>query len=209
MPEMNRVTAGHGTGSNPFAKIGEKVSGRLNAMHQGIQSAVSQQADHEHEINKMVVGHVLAKDMVNHLAKHSADQTEISMDHGNISTTFTRRPRNVRGAAATTPEAHVETPASTPNAAESESTSREASHSGNTTFVGATIPTNPGEWAGGFMEHNPKTGRAQTKPGYKEFKTRKQHFQAGLASQQGHFALKPGVKVPAYARKAMQPKKGK
>jgi len=208
MPEMNRVSAGHGSGGNPFAKIGEKVSGRLNAMHQGIQSAVSQQADHEHEINKMVVGHVLAKDMVNHLAKHSADQTEISMDHGDISTKFTRAPRKTRGAAAITPAEHVETPASTPNAAESESNSREASHSGNTTFVGATIPTNPGEWVGGTLEHGPK-GKARVRPGYNEFKTRKQHFEAGLASQAGHFALKPGVKVPAYARKAMQPKKGK
>lgn len=220
MSQMNRVTAGHGTSSSPFDWIGKAVAGRTAAMQQGIQSAAHQQAEHEHqsrlqeaehghEIHKMVVGHVLAKDMQTHLGKHAADLTEISMEHSGIKTKITRRPRAVKGAQAVTPTEHVETPASTPHAAEAESAPRSEHHSGNATFIGATIPTNPGEWKGGYMEHNPVTGRAQTKPGYKEFKTRKQHFESGLASQQGHFAVKEGIKIPNYARKAMQPKKGK
>ena len=220
MSQMNRVTAGHGSGGNPFDWIGKAVSGRASALQQGIQSAGHQQAEHEHEsrmqsaehgheINKMVAKHVLAKDMHTHIMRGAAGETPVSMDYEGIKTNITRKPRTVRGAEATAPETHVETPASTPHAAEAESAPREEHHSGNATFIGATIPTNPGEWKGGYMEHNPVTGRAQTKPGYKEFKTRKQHFESGLASQQGHFAVKEGIKIPNYARKAMQPKKGK
>ena len=209
MPQMNRVTAGHGSSSSPFDWIGKKIEGRASAMQQGIQSAAAQQADHEHEIRRMVTKHVLAKDMHTHIYKGAQGETPVTMDYEGIKTGIVKAPKKVRGAAATAPETHIETPASTPHAAEAESTPRETHHSGNATFVGATIPTNPGTWEGGYMEHNPKTGRAQTKPGYKEFKTRKAHFEAGLASQQGHFAVKEGIKIPNYARKAMQPKKGK
>ena len=209
MPQMNRVTAGHGSSSSPFDWIGKKVAGRASAMQQGIQGAANQAAEHEHEIRRMVTKHVLAKDMHTHISKDAHPETPVTMDYEGIQTGNVKRARKTRGAAATTPQEHIETPASTPHAAESESTPRAEHHSGNATFVGATIPTNPGTWEGGYMEHNPKTGRAQTKPGYKEFKTRKAHFEAGLASQQGHFAVKEGIKIPNYARKAMQPKKGK
>jgi hypothetical protein len=211
MSEMNRVTAGHGSGGNPFDWIGKKVAGRTSALQQGIQHAASQQADHEHEIRKMVTQHVLAKDMHTHISKDAHSETPVTMTYGNIQTGNVKRARKSRmaqppAAETTTPSEHVETPASTPQAAEAESAPREEHHK---TFVGATIPTTPGEWSGGYLEHNPKTGKAQTKPGYKEFKTRKQHFESGLASQQGHFAVKPEIKIPNYARKAMQPKKGK
>jgi hypothetical protein len=209
MAEMNRTTAGHGTGGNPFDWIGKKVQGRANAMHEGIQKAAYQKAEHEHDIHKMIVGHVLAKDYQTHLSKHAADSTEISMQHGDITTKITRKPRKSKGAQAVSPTEHVETPASTPQAAASESTPREAHHSGNATFIGGTIPTHPGEWSGGYQDRNPKTGQAQTKPAYKEFKSRKQHFEAGLASQQGHFAPKEGIKISNYARKALKLNKPK
>lgn len=207
MPEMNRTTAGHGTSGNPFDWIGNKVAGRANAMQQGIASAAAQQADHEHEIRKMVTKHVLAKDMHTHISKDAHPETPVTMDYEGIQTGNVKRARKPRAAQATTPEEHVETPASTPQATEAESAPREEHHSGNATFIGATIPTNPGEWKGGWMERN-ASGQMQTKPGYKEFKTRKQHFEAGLASQQGHFSVKPEIKIPNYARKAMQLKKG-
>ena len=209
MSEMNRVTAGHGSSNNPFDWIGKKVAGRTSAMQQGILGAANQKAQHEHEIHSMVTKHVLAKDMHTHITKSAGEATPITMDYEGIKTGIVKKTKKVRGAEATTPESHTETPASTPQASEAESAPREEHHAGNATFVGATIPINPGEWKGGYMEHNPKTGRAQTKPGYKEFKTRKQHFELGLASQQGHFAVKPGIKIPNYARKAMNPKPGK
>lgn len=208
MAEMNRTTAGHGTSGNPFDWIDKKIKGRANAMQQGINTAAYQHAEHEHEINKMVVGHVLAKDYQTHLSKHAADSTEISMQHGDITTKITRKPRKSKGAQAVTPTEHVETPASTPHAAEAESTPRAEHHSGNATFVGGTIPTHPGTWEGGYLEHGPK-GKARVKPGYSEFKSRKQHFETGLASQQGHFAVKEGIKIPNYARKALKLNKPK
>lgn len=207
MPEMNRVRAGHGTSGSPFDWIGKKIAGRSAAMQQGIAGAAHQKAEHEHEINKMIVGHVLTKDMVTHVAKHAADETGVSVAHGDIQTSFTRKPRKNKGAQSITPENHVETPASTPHAAEAESAPRAEHHSGNATFVGGTIPTHPGTWEGGWMEQGPKG--MQTKPGYKEFKTRKQHFEAGLASQTGHFAPKEGIKIPNYARKALKLNKPK
>lgn len=209
MSQMNRVTAGHGQGGNPFDWIGKKVAGRSSALQQGIQSAAAQQADREHEIHKMVTKHVLAKDMHTHISKDAQGETPVTMDYEGIQTGNVKRARKTRGAQATTPQEHVETPASTPHAAEAESTPREEHHSGNATFVGTTIPRHPGEWSGGYLQHNPTTGRAETVPGYKEFKTRKAHFDEGLASQKGHFAVKEGIKIPNYARKAMQPKKGK
>lgn len=204
MPQMNRVTAGHGTSSSPFDWIGKKIQGRATAMQQGIQNAAHQAAEHEHEIRTMVTKHVLAKDMHTHITKAGQGGTAVTMDYEGIKTGITKKVKKPRAEQAVTPQEHVETPASTPEAASSESTARTEHHTVN---LGKTIPTHPGEWSGGYMEHNPKTGRAQTKPGYKEFKTRKQHFEAGLASQTGHFAVKPEIKIPNYARKAMQPKK--
>ena len=208
MPEMNRVTAGHGSSNSPFDWIGKKVAGRSNALQQGIQSAAYQSAEHEHEIRKMVTKHVLAKDMHKHISKGAADTTPVTMDYEGIKTSNVRKPRKSKGAELITPETHSETPASTPQAAEAESAPRAEHHSGNATFVGGTIPTHPGTWEGGWMERGPK-GVMRTKPGYKEFKTRTQHFEAGIASQKGHFAVKEGIKIPNYAKKAMQPKKGK
>jgi hypothetical protein len=156
----------------------------------------------------MVTQHVLAKDMHTHISKGAQAETPITMTYGNIQTGIIKKAKKVRGAEAVTPEQHVETPASTPEAAAAESAPRAEHHSGNATFVGATIPTNPGKWEGGWMERTAE-GKMQTKPAYTEFKTRKQHFEAGLASQKGHFAVKEGIKIPNYAKKAMQPKKGK
>ena len=209
MPEMNRTTAGHGVSGSPFDWIGKKVSGRLGEMQKGMTNTANQKMEHEHEINKMVTKHVLAKDMHTHISKGAEGGTSVTMDYEGIATGNVKRNKKPRGAQAVTPEEHVETPASSENAASSESAERQQNHSGQGTFVGGNVPTHPGSWSGGWMEHNPKTGRAQTKPGYKEFKARQQHFESGLASQQGHFDVKPGIKIPNYARKAMQPKKGK
>lgn len=210
MPEMNRAAAGHGSSAFPFKGGTSQPKGRVASLIEGMAAGqnnlAAQKAQHEHEINTMVTKHVLAKDMHTHVYKGAGAETPVAMDYEGIKTSIVKKAPKVRGAAAVTPEEHIETPASTPHAAEAESAPRETHHSGDATFVGNTIPTHPGTWEGGWMEHNPETGQAQTKPGYKEFKTRKQHFETGIASQQGHFAVKEGIKIPNYARKAMQPK---
>ena len=207
MGEMNRATAGHGSGG-PLFKSGVKKQSRLSSLAEGIAGAQNQKLQNEHEIHKMVTKHVLAKDMHTHIYKGAERGTPVTMDYEGIKTGIVKKQRKVKGAESIAPAEHVETPASTPQAAEAESTPRAEHHSGNATFVGGTIPTHPGTWEGGWMERGPK-GVMRTKPGYKEFKTRTQHFEAGIASQQGHFAVKPGIKIPNYAKKAMQPKKGK
>lgn len=213
MPEMNRAVAGHGS-SAPFSGGTKQPKGRLSSLLNSIASANNpgssynpeeQAANHEHEIRTMVTKHVLAKDMHSHISKDAHDETPVTMDYEGIKTGNVKRARKVRGAQATAPAEHTETPASTPQATEAESAPRQENHTTNAPVVATTIPTHPGTWSGGWMEHNPKTGQAQTKPGYNEFKTRKQHFEQGLASQGGHFAVKPEIKIPNYARKAMQP----
>jgi len=198
---MNRVTAGHGSSGNPFNWLGSKSSGRLNAMQQGIASAASQQADQEHDIRRMVTKHVLAKDMHTHISKDAQDETPVTMDYEGLQTGNVKRARKVR-----TPK--VETPQATEAPAETKAPETPAATHSTGQIIATNIPTNPGEWKGGTVQRNPKTKRAEANPAYRDFKTRKQHFDTSIATQTGHFAVKPEIKIPNYARKAMQPKKG-
>lgn len=198
MPEMNRAVAGHGSANNPFSGGTAQPKGRMSFLKNAIADSINQgmgvgnqQANNDHEIRKMVTQHVLAKDMHSHLHGKSDSGTQISMDYQGIKTGNIKRTPKPRAQKVGTTEApHVP---QTPNTAP---------------VVAKTIPTHPGTWEGGTLEHGPK-GRAQVRPGYKEFKARKQSFETGIASQQGHFAVKPGVKIPNYSRKAMQPKQSR
>jgi len=201
MSQMNRVTAGHGSSGNPFNWLGSKSSGRLNAMQQGIASAASQQADQEHDIRRMVTKHVLAKDMHSHVYKGAQGETPITMDYEGIQTGSVKKASKTRAPKAEAPQA-AEAPTET-KAPEAPA----ATHSTGQ-VIATNIPTNPGEWKGGTVQRNPKTKRAEANPAYRDFKTRKQHFDTSIATQTGHFAVKPEIKIPNYARKAMQPKKG-
>ena len=218
MPEMNRVNAGHGSGSslNPYKSGGGSAGSFFDLLktHRLI----------EHDKWSTVAGHVLGErerdaehgrltNFHGQVSKNAQPGTELNFQRGDVSARYTLRTPKQKQTKPNTgtfspvkmaEEPQMEAPASTSHATTAASAPRAENHTVN---LGKTIPTHPGTWEGGWMEHNPKTGQAQTKPGYNEFKTRKQHFETGLASQQGHFAVKPEIKIPNYARKAMQPKK--
>lgn len=236
MGEMNRTQVGHGNGGNPIDAAGKKLSnfngGLMGMFAQNKQIAheqTLQQRQHEHERgmqdsaqlheSHMLVGrHVLSKDMHKHLLKNAEPGTGISMEYGDIKTSITKRqPKSRSEHFAESAAAPMETAPEAPKTEEqpTPAQSAPAQPTGHSVNLGSTIPTNPGEWQGGWMEHNPQTGRAQVKPGYAEYKTKKQHFEAGMASQQAaqagqHFVIKSGIKIPNYAKKAMQKRaKGK
>lgn len=223
MAQMDRVTAGHGQGGNPFESLPNKIQGRTNSMLYGMQQAKMQGAQHEHErgmqmrdhahaermqgathdqeLMMAVTHHVLGKDMHNHVVKSAEPGTAVSLKYNNLETNITKKNKTPR-----TPKkssggsAYALPPIGWPEKPQTQGVN-----------LGSNIPTTPGEWKGGWMEHNPVTGKAQTKPGYKEFKSKKQHFAEGIASQEAaqvghHFTMKPGIKIPNYAKKAMQKK---
>lgn len=202
MGEMNRAVAGHGSSTSPFSGGTSKPKGRLASMVEGMAAGQNQlayqHAQNEHDIRSMVTKHVLAKDMHSHVHKNAEEGTQMDMDYEGIKTGNIKRTRKQR----TTAPA-VDAPGETPHVTEQAPASEP--HTNNAPVVAKTIPTHPGTWEGGWAERGPK-GQMQTKPGYKEFKARKAHFEEGIAAQSGHFAVKEGIKIPNYARKAMTPK---
>jgi hypothetical protein len=137
MPEMSRVTAGHGSdGLGLFKGALGGGSGRTGSMLSGINSARMHAASLEHdkwktqqghaqEERMAVVHHVLGQDaaeqahgrqehFVNSIVKHSAGGTPISFTHGDASANFVRKERKVKAAPAVAEAPIAPTPAAEP-----------------------------------------------------------------------------------------------
>lgn len=113
------VRAGHGNSTeNPFDSIGKAIAGRSNNMqHAILQSGMQgaehahekelQTAQHGHEVNMAIVGHVLGQDAADRehgrnthffdaVNKHAEGGTPISMGFGDTKLDYTRKAAKVR-----------------------------------------------------------------------------------------------------------------
>lgn len=198
----------------------ERMQGRQHAhekdllIHQQNHELTLQAAKHEQDMYAATHAHVLAKDMHKTLMSGAADGSQIDMTHGNIKTSITRKDRTKKTAA---PEQKTGTqvftvgPAGNASEPAAEPAPTETAPQGHTSFLGSEIPTKPEEWKGGTVQRNPVTGKTESNPAYRDWKTRKQHFDEASGKiaklQEGnHFEPKSGVKISNYAKKAMAKK---
>lgn len=217
MNEMNRVEVGHGQ-SKPISLKGG--NGRKGSFIDSLFGMARQESAQEHAHRMAITNHVLGeaskdsdvrrfKDVHGHIAKRSKNGTPLALDAFNINASHTVK--NPTKKKATVPPSRTggSSYALPPIGWPTESAPEKPQ--GHSSFLGDTIPTNPGKWQGGTVQRNPKTGKTESNPAYQDWKTRKQNFEGASANiaklQEGnHFAPKPGVKIPNYAKKAMQPK---
>ena len=75
------------------------------------------------------------------------------------------------------------------------------------TTVATSIPVRvPDKWQGGTVRYNPQAKKMEANPAYKEWQSRKQHFDTAMQQQTATFQPSLTAKIPAAAKRAMQPK---